>query len=72
MSFPTIGDQSAAFRVTIPIAYSGLNIDGQIDMVAFKKGRAIALLVFTAFGTPFDSGMEVQLSNLTASRVSNM
>jgi hypothetical protein len=71
MSFPTIGDQSVAYRVTIPITYGGMSVDGQIDIVASQKGRAIALSEFTAFGTPFDSAMEVQLSTLTASRIAS-
>jgi hypothetical protein len=71
MSFPSYGDQSIAYRVTIPISYKGLNPSFYIDIVAARKGRATTGLSFVGEVTPFDSSMEQQLTSLTVSRLTN-
>ena len=71
LSFPTLGDQSVAYRVTVPINFNGLSVDAYIDFVAIQKGRAVASFSFSGTSTPFSSEMAVQLSTLTVGRLVN-
>ena len=71
MSFPTLGDQTVAYRVTVPIMYQGLSPDAYVDFVAIQKGRAVAVMTFEGVATPFDSSMAEQLSTLTVGRLAN-
>jgi hypothetical protein len=71
MSFPSYGDQSIAYRVTIPISYKGLSPSFYLDVVGVRKGRATTGLYFQGEVTPFDSSMEQQLTALTVSRLAN-
>jgi hypothetical protein len=68
MSFPTYGDASSAFRMTVPISYRGLNFSGYFDIVFVKKGRAAISTQFFGSETPFDSSMEQQLTGLVVER----
>jgi hypothetical protein len=69
MSFQTYGDQSVAYRVTVPFSYKGLNPDVYVDIVAVQKGRALAALFFESTGTPFESSMEEQLTSVVVGRL---
>ncbi len=71
MSFPSFGDQSIAFRVTIPVSYEGLSPSLYLDIVGVRKGRATTGLYFQGEGTPFDSTLEQQLTAVTVSRLAN-
>jgi len=71
MSFPSFGDQSIAFRLTIPISADGLNIDGYFDVVAIQQTRVAVSLQFFGVGAPFDANMEEQLTTLTVQRVAS-
>jgi hypothetical protein len=71
MSFPTLGDQTVAYRVTVPIMYQGLSPDAYFDFVAIQKGRAVAVMTFEGAVTPFDSSMAEQLSTLTVGRLAD-
>lgn len=71
MSFPPYGDQSIAYRITIPISYKGLNPSVYLDIVGVRRGRATTGLYFEGVGSPFDSTMEQQLTALTVSRLTN-
>jgi hypothetical protein len=66
MSFPSFGDQSAAFRLSLPFTYKGLEPTVYFDIVALHKGRAIASLTFENVGTPADVATEEKLTALTA------
>lgn len=69
MSFPAIGDQSLAYRVTLPISFKGLDIPFYVDLIAAQKGRSVAAMTFTAASNGFDSSMEQQLANLAVGRL---
>lgn len=71
MSFPNVGDQSIAYRVTVPVNANGLSIDIYVDLIAFVKGRAGVEMLFEAVGSPFDSSMEQQLTTLTEGRLTS-
>ena len=71
LSFPTLGDQSVAYRVTIPITGSVLSLGLYVDLVIAQKGRAIALLTFVGVLNPFDASLEQQLSTLTVGRLAD-
>lgn len=71
MSFPSYGDQSVAFRGTIPITYKGFNIDAYIDLVAAQKGRAIVGMDFASVGSGLDPTMEEQLTSDVVQRLTN-
>jgi len=69
LSFPTLGNQSVAYRVTIPITGSSLSLSLYVDLVIAQKGRAIALLTFVGALSPFDPSLEQHLSTLTVGRL---
>ena len=69
MSFPALGDESVAYRVTVPITYQGFNVDIYADLIAARKGRAVTSMTFTSALNGFDTSMEEQLANLAVSRL---
>jgi hypothetical protein len=72
MSFPTIGDESIAYRVTVPINLkSGLSISVYYDHVTARKGRAGAELDFEGIGTPFPSDQAEHYTTLVVDRMAN-
>jgi hypothetical protein len=71
MSFPSYGDQTVAYRSTIPISYDGLNPSVYADFVITRKGRALAALLFESTVTPPDSSLEEQLTGIVVGRLVN-
>lgn len=71
MSFPSYGDQSAAFRTTLPIRYQGLTLSEYLDIVAFTKGRAIVGMDFSGSGSPLESSMEEHLTGVVKGRLTD-
>jgi hypothetical protein len=71
MSFPALGDDSIAYRATLPLTYQGFNIDFYADLIAVQKGRAVASMTFTSVQNGFDTAMEQQLANLALSRMTS-
>jgi hypothetical protein len=71
LSFPTLGNQSVAYRVTIPITGSSLSLSLYVDLIIAQKGRAIALLTFVGVLNPFDPSLEQHLSTLTVGRLAD-
>lgn len=69
MSFPTYDEQSVAYRLTIPVSASGININIYLDVVAILHGRANAGLQFENESSPVESSLEEHLSALTAERL---
>jgi hypothetical protein len=69
MSFPSYGNQSIAYRVTVPFTYDGLSPDAYFDIVAVQMGRALAGLTFQSTITAFDSSMEEQLTSIVVGRL---
>lgn len=71
MSFPSLGDRSIAYRVTVPITLNTLTIDGYIDFIAIQKGRVAVGLSLVGTGTPFDTTQAEHLANVVLGRVSD-
>ena len=71
MSFPALGDQSAAFRVTIPITYRGIVISAYFDLVGVQKGRVLVGMDFDGVNAPLGSPLEEQLTQTVVKRLRN-
>ena len=71
MSFPTYADASKAFRLTIPITYSGLTLSAYFDLILVEKGRVVVSMDFLGAGQPFDTAMEQQLTSLVVGRLTS-
>lgn len=52
MAFPSMGQQSAAFQVSLTTKASQLDITLGIDVAAIRKGRTDVLLEYIDLGTP--------------------
>lgn len=52
MSFPSIGQQSAAYQWNLSTVSSGLTITLGIDILVFRQGQTDGLLVYLDLGTP--------------------
>lgn len=68
MSFPRIGDQGVAYRVTIMLK-STANVTFYIDLVAFRKGRVYVSMSFRDILSPFNGAEEERLTKLTVHRL---
>ena len=69
MSFPRMADESIAFQVKVPISIKGFSVTYYDDLVALRKGRAVAgVNVQSTVGSP-DIPTSRRLTALTASRL---
>jgi hypothetical protein len=70
MSFEDLGDDSIAFRVTVP--FSSGDLDGELyfDVVTVAVGRAGINMTFQSTLTPFDRAQALELTQLVVDRVS--
>jgi hypothetical protein len=48
MSFPTVGDRSSAYAISLQIQ----GITAGVDVVVFQTGKIIGEVVYEDFGTP--------------------
>lgn len=69
LSFPSLGDESLAFRMTIPISASGLDLDAVIDFVGVRVGRAQTHLTSFGVGTQLSTDEFVRYARLAANRL---
>jgi hypothetical protein len=69
MSFPRTGDESIAFQVTLPISVKGFSITYYSDLVALRKGRAVAGIDAQSPVSSPDVPTVERLAALTASRM---
>ncbi len=69
VSFPTIGDRTVAFRVTVPVRALGLALSVYADLVVALRGRAAALLSFTDFGSPFSTDQAQRFTKTVVDRL---
>jgi hypothetical protein len=67
--FPSYGDRSIAYRLTLPVSDSGTTVDSYFDFVAVQQGRVAITLLCVGLGTPFDTTMEQKLTTVTVGRV---
>lgn len=66
-----IGDESAAFRLTMSLSSSGQSFMATIDAITVTSGRAVVDTSFTTFGgaEPFDPDEALRLTELVVSRL---
>jgi hypothetical protein len=65
-----IGDNDAAFRLTVPLfsADSGMTTNIDVDLVFVRVGRGIAIFSLGGVGSPFDPALETTLVTSVADR----
>jgi hypothetical protein len=71
MSFPTYGDQSIAYQVSLPITYMGLSPTVYLDLVIAIKGRADVLMQFESVFTPFAVDQAQHYTGLVVNRLTS-
>ena len=69
LSFPALGDESLAFRMTIPISASGMDFDAVIDFVGVRVGRAQTQLTSFGVGTQLPTDEFVRYTKLAVKRL---
>lgn len=71
LNIAPVGDESAAYRITIPISAGGFDLEVYIDMVAVRVDRALSGLNFESTLVPFPAEDIAQYAGLAASRMSD-
>jgi hypothetical protein len=61
LSFPHSGDETEAFEAAIEVKAEGQSVSVYVDVVAVRKGDAIALLAFGDALSPFDDSTKEEL-----------
>jgi hypothetical protein len=69
MSFPTVGDQSVAYRVGVSITTKTLHVPLYFDVVLVRAGRAEISLSFAGVLLPTSPSAELVLTDLTVRRL---
>lgn len=69
LDFPAVGEDSRAFRVSMPIRIDLLSVDLYFDLVFVRVGRAIGTISFLDATTPFDEGLARDLAGKFASKL---
>jgi len=67
--FPTVGDQTVAYRITIPITAAGQSITAYVDFAIATKGRAGFDADFESVGTPMPASIETAAMQAVAGRL---
>lgn len=63
------GDETVAYRLTLPVSTSGFNINIYTDIVATRVGNSLSGLTIQSTITPFDAGELDQFVQLAAARL---
>lgn len=69
LAFSALGDESLAFRATLPYAYRGVSAELYFDVALVRVGRAGITASFQADGSPFDSDEAARLTQIVVERV---
>lgn len=69
LNVTSVGDQTVAYRATIPISVEGFNVDFYIDVVLVRVGRSIAALNVASVLSPYPTE---QLDALLATAVQRL
>jgi hypothetical protein len=69
MSSPTLGDESVAYRITVPVNTKITTVPIYVDVIVVRKGRAAAELDFEAVHTPFPTDQEDHFVGLVVGRM---
>jgi hypothetical protein len=70
--FPTIGDGTVAYRVTVPITAAGTDVNVYADFVLIAKGRAGISVDITSIGSPFPIETTQELAMAVAGRLTDV
>lgn len=71
LSVATVGDQTAAYRVTIPVTALGQTVNAYADFLIAVKGRVGVEMDFEAVGKPFPADQEQQYLQKVIGRLAN-
>jgi hypothetical protein len=69
LSFPAEGDQSIAYRISLPFKTKSVTVTFYLDAILAQAGRGYTSLTFTGVGAPIDATMEESLVKLTVERL---
>lgn len=69
MSFEDVGDDSLAFRLTVPVSDEAFEVELFIDYVLVMKGRVGITTTFQSTFSPFDQDEALRLAELVVDRV---
>jgi hypothetical protein len=69
LDFPDVGEDSRAFRVSMPIRMGLLSIDLYYDLVFVRVGRAMGSVTFLDDTTPFGAELAEDLARTFAARL---
>jgi hypothetical protein len=69
VSFPTLGDRSSAWEVVIPAKTQGFSFTAYAEAVYMTKSSALAVVLFSDVGTPFDEEMRERLARIVEERM---
>jgi hypothetical protein len=69
VSFPTLGDRSSAWEVVIPAKTQGFSFTAYATAVYMTRSSALAVVLFSDVGTPFDEGMRERLARIVEKRM---
>lgn len=70
ISFESLGDESVAFRTTIPVSVEAFDVELYIDFVLVRVGRAGIQTTFQSQVSPFDTDEAARLTQIVVDRVS--
>jgi hypothetical protein len=69
LGVPRYGDQSVAYRLTIPILVEGHHLSEYLDYIIVRNGRAHMMLTFEKLDDPVSTTMERHLTSETTRRL---
>lgn len=68
-SFPTMGERTVAYRMTVPVRFGGLSLSVYADLVLVLRARGVALVSFFDFGSPFPTDHAQKFTKTVADRL---
>jgi hypothetical protein len=69
LSFPSLGDRSAAYEIAMEIKTNGFSPAAFVDFVVIQRGRAVGAVVYFDVGSPFEAKMRERLARRFAQRM---
>ena len=69
VSFEDLGDDSIAFRLTVPVSSQGFEVELFVDVVAVAEGRVGVTTTFQSLFTPFDPEEALRLTEIVLDRI---
>ena len=69
LSFPSLGDRSAAYQIALSLETKDISPTVYLDLVLVQRSRANAVLLFVDVLSPFDENLKRSLSRTVARRM---